>query len=278
MAVVYGGERIGTEAKVESGRLAGGSCSSSGDGRRNRRRGGTPWWSSGEDSTLSMLRVRAGGRKIPQAACHGQKNKTKRTTGAGGSGQKGERFWIQRTLGGYSPRETERVRLRTEAQSGAGVVVGRPEELHVGHPRRDGECGSSAITLPWEPWEASPKSRLEWKGPSPLAQGQASLSLASRGQAGTSWPRDTLWGQACRHPPQPKGREASSGDTRFGQGAVEVMSSGSSATTPTSLGLWPQLWPWEWILRRRPEGRSLGLGSTGLRCSSHSAAVLAAVV
>ena len=35
MAVVYGGERIGTEAKVEAGRLAGGSsCSSSGDGRR----------------------------------------------------------------------------------------------------------------------------------------------------------------------------------------------------------------------------------------------------
>lgn len=145
------------------------------------RRWGTPLWSSGEDSTLSMLRARVGGTKIPQAVCHGQKNKTKRTTGAGGSGQSGERFWIQGTLGGYSPRETERVRLWKEAWSGAGVVVGRPEELHVGHPRRDGECGSSAITLPWEPWAASPKSCLEWKGPSPLAQGQASLSLASRG-------------------------------------------------------------------------------------------------
>lgn len=41
------------------------------------------------------------------------------------------------------------------------------------------------------------------------------------------------------------------------------MSAGSSATTPTSLGLWPQLWPPEWILRRRPEGRSLGLSYTG---------------
>ena len=33
-----------------------------------------------------------------------------------------------------------------EAQGGAGLVVGRPEELHVGHPRRDGKCGSSAVT------------------------------------------------------------------------------------------------------------------------------------
>lgn len=44
---------------------------------------------------------------------------------------------------------------------------------------------------------------------------------------------------------------------------MEAMSSGSSATTPTSLGLWPQLWPRQWILRRRPEGRCLGLGYTG---------------
>lgn len=49
---------------------------------------------------------------------------------------------------------------------------------------------------------------------------------------------------------------------------MEAMSSGSSATTPTSLGLWPQLWPREWILRRRPEGRCLGLGYTGALCSS----------
>ena len=51
------------------------------------------------------------------------------------------------------------------------------------------------------------------------------------------------------------------------------MSAGSSATTPTSLGLWPQLWPREWILRRRPEGRSLAWATRGHRaqqslCSS----------
>ena len=45
--------------------------------------------------------------------------------------------------------------------------------------------------LTWESLEASSKNSLEWKGPSPMAQCQAPLSLASPGQAGTSWPRDT---------------------------------------------------------------------------------------
>ena len=112
---------------------------------------GTPWRSSGEDSPLSLLRARLGGTKIPQAACHGQKNKTERTTGAGCSGQNGERFWIQRTLvvvGGEAllAKGDRKGEAEEEAQGGAGLVVGRPEELHVGHPRRDGKCGSSAVT------------------------------------------------------------------------------------------------------------------------------------
>lgn len=134
--------------------------------------------------------------------------------------------------------------------------------------------------LTWESLEASSKNSLEWKGPSPMAQCQAPLSLASPGQAGTSWPRDTMLGQACLDPLQPKGREVPMcqlQDTCFGERAVEAVSSGSSTSYPTSPGLWPPLWPWEQIPRRRPEGELSGPGLyRAAGCSGHT--VVSAVV
>ena len=142
---------------------------------------GTPWRSGGEDSLLSLLRARLGGAKIPQSACHGQKNKTERTTGAGCGGQNGERFWIQRTLWGLLTKGDRKGEAEEEAQGGAGLVVGRPEELHVGHPRRDGKCGSSAGTPALGILHGLSREPSGVEGPLTFGPGWASLSLASPG-------------------------------------------------------------------------------------------------
>lgn len=176
-------------------------------------------------------------------------------TGAGGSAQNGDRLWRQdpQDLGTHWPREIEG---EAEEEAERAGVLGRCGELHLGHPRRDGKYGSSGIT-PGNAW--SPVPGTFWSGratvPGPVP------GSPSEGQAGNSWPRDTLSGVGPSLD-QREGCALACSRTGSREGAVE-MAEFRELPTPPPPSPWPQLWLWGGFQRGGQKASSLGLGYPG---------------
>ena len=76
--------------------------------------------------------------------------------------------------------------------------------------------GAQQSPLPWESCTASPESRLEWKGPSPLARAGLPFPWPLLHRLGLPGP-GTPWGPGLRDPTQPKVGEPSSGEAVLGR-------------------------------------------------------------
>lgn len=118
--------------------------------------------------------------------------------------------------GGCSPRETERVRLRRRHRAGLGWWWGGLRSSMWDIQGGMASVGAQQSPLPWESCTASPESRLEWKGPSPLARAGLPFPWPLLDRLGLPGP-GTPWGPGLRDPTQPKVGEPSSGEAVLGR-------------------------------------------------------------